>query len=871
MNAPAPRPPALGRLLLRLVRPRARRAEMASDLLELFEQRLETDGIRDARRRYTRDVLSVLVRRSARSAGRAARIFPDWAVSGMWQDIRFATRLFRRQAGVVTLAVLGLAVAMGVNTAAFTLANAVVFRGVGIPDPSSAVIILSADKSTRWPYAHYEELRQRSRLMKLEAEFLASVTLSNLDGSGSANAVTRFVSGTFLSTFGARPEAGRLLGPADDDFGVPPVAVLNHGYWTARFGADPSVVGRTVLVAGVPVRIVGVVDRHFTGPFPPGMAPALWLPLRPAHAIYYYFDMREPRGEVAITGRLTSPSARAAAEAEASAILASLLLPPNAPATVKPTVARVTFVEDGRTTQVVLSTIFLLSIVALVLLLACTNVANLLLASAGARQREIAARLALGAAPRRIVRQLLTESLLLSLMAAAVGLLFTLWVLPVALRLVPPAAVADISPDYRVFAFAVVTALAAGLLAGLSPARYGVSGDVVSLLKGLAPSGGSRKPARLRSTFIGLQAATSMVLVSLALLFGRVLIYTSTTDLGFDPARFVSVAPGLMRSDPKGVRAQQFTEHAVARAQSLPWVERAALTVHPPFSVGFAPQILTYEGRDLVVLEQRTSPEYFDTMGLPILRGRAYTTADEVRRGDIVVVSASLARKFWGARDPIGETLIRRLGNPAQVIGVAGDVIDQWKRPGLHTMYVPLQRGDSVARLLIRTRGDAASSLRPLQDAIGAIDPGLKLNWSLIVADRDEQLEFGRVMAAVTSVLGGLALLLAVVGIVGVTACVVHQRVVEIGIRVAIGATNADILGLLVRDAMRPVAIGLGVGLATAMLAGQFFASRLYGLSPRDPVALTAAIVVLAGAAMAAVLAPAHRAARVDPATVLRT
>jgi len=792
----------------------------------------------------------------------------------MWQDVRFAIRLFRHQAGVVTLAILGLAVAIGVNTAFFTFVNAFALRPIGVPDPASAVEVLRTGRGNipfSWSYQDFVEFRRHAKLVRVEAWVPEGATLTDLDGSSSERVQVRLVSGGFFEALGGRAAAGRILRPGDDDSGAPPVIVLNHAFWTTRFGGDPRVIGESVLMSGVAVVIVGVADLDFTGPWPVGQAPHVWTPIRSAHAIYSYLDLARATVPVRVVGRLQAGITPAEEEARA---IAQALSAPSQAAESRPTGVTLTPAQGPRSLETVLSITFLMALVALVLLLACTNVANLLLASATAREREIAARVALGASRRRIVRQLLTEGVLLSSISCVLGVLIAMWTLPVLIRVIRAPAVTDLTPDYRVIVFAGVMAVISGVAASLAPARHSARGDVVSMLKGTGGRGGAaRKPSRTRSLFIGLQAAASMVLVAMAMLFGRVVVHGASADLGLEPDRLLTARPGLLRTDPKGLVSEQFFEHAIERARALPWVEQAAITVYAPFDSSYDPELVTRDGRQVTAYQHRTSPEYFATIGVPVLRGRTFTSDEAARHDPVVVISAALARSLWNSADPVGDTLTRPGREPAQVIGVVADVIDHWRHPGAGSIYMPLADGDTrgVAKLLIRTKGDAASSLRPLQAAVGAAEPELKLNWALAVSQMDEQLQAGRIIAILMSVLGGLALGLAVIGIFGVTACAVHHRVPEIGIRMAIGATTPDILRLLVRDAMTPVAIGLAGGLAVALVDGQFFSAVLYGVSPRDPIALGAAVAVLMASAGVAVIMPARRAARVDPASVLRS
>jgi predicted permease len=891
MMAGDPRPPRLGRWILALFAERPARDEYEADLLELFKLRTGSHGLSYARRRYVSDAVSLLRSRRRRAGAAKRRRLFSFAGS-ILGDMRFALRLFRREAGVMTLATIGLALASGVTTTAFSIVNTIQLRPLGVPNAETIVHVHQnfgrQGVRYQWEFADYVAVAGQSRLLRAEPWLEVSVRVTD---TGSPADVERarpvqsaLVGATFFDTFNGRARIGRLLGPADDQPAAPPVAVVSHVYWRSRFGADPAVVGRTIFVSGAPVTIVGVSDAAFTGPFE--IPPVIWQPLGSAHAVHSWLDAFTPgnRQSINVIARLTSEGAAQAAEAEASGLLlaASSAGTTDVPATRRgPTGVRLLPAEKERNGDSVGVTALVLGIVGLVVLLACTNVANLLLAGATSRQQEIAARLALGASRRRIVRQLVTESVMVSLVAGALGLAVAMWLIPAVTDFVDAPPGFDFAPDIRVYAFVTVVSLVAGVGAGLAPARYGTGGDMLTPLKGGVRQNALR-PNRVRRVFVGVQAAASMVLLVLATLFGRAAWQSTFMDLGFDPSKLMTGQVRMRRGDAAGTRTAAFLREGLARAGTLPGIDAAAIALFQPLGGSHMPLLLPPGMGHLVIHENRTSPSYFHTVGLTMVRGRAYTDAETRDGAPVAVISARLARDLWGDADPIGRPLDRLQGRAQsgypdlsayRVVGVASDAVgSRLELPHARHVYLPLLEGDmsGAAHLIVRTHTPAATSGRPVQQALQAIDPELRVYWALTTDHLQRSLAPIRTISTLTGILGALALGLAVVGLFGVTALVVRQRLTEVSVRVAIGATARDIRRLLLVDSLRPVAIGLVFGLVIALAGGQFLASVLYGVSPRDPFAMLLATGALGSAAIVAVLIPARRALRVDPVRLLR-
>jgi predicted permease len=578
---------------------------------------------------------------------------------------------------------------------------------------------------------------------------------------------------------------------------------------------------------------------------------------------------------VAVVGRTHQRSARAAVEGSLSGIARGFAAADGREAHPGVRLESIgsgpTNSADRRVFALVLASVF--TVIGLVLIVGCINVANLLLASAVARRAEVGLRLALGASRARLARQLLTESLSLGLLSGAIALVLTMWLVPILARLAGAPSSIDTTPDLRVYAFLFVVSLAAGLGAGFAPARHAAGDALASPLKGSGASGREAQPSsRLRPALVGVQAATSLVLVVLAALLTRGMIRATQVDVGFDAARLLTVVPSFPRGAYDVAGAQAYWNIVLERVRALPGVQAAALTSHPPFGSGNRVTIFNRGGNRYTILHHDANAEYFTTLGLRTVRGRTFT-ADEVRaQAPVAVITESMAREFFPAADPIGQPL-DRIGveaDPAVVIvGVVSDAITARLRElGAASIYRPMT-DTRDARLMIRADSPAAL-VAPVRSALHAIDPRVRLDIAPISDSLRRQLDEPRTLASMAATLALLALLLAVVGIYGVTAFVVGQRTHELGVRVALGATTTDVRRLLVLDSLRPIGYGLAGGVVASLLAGRVLRGTLYGIGAADPIAFGAAIALLLIVALGAVLLPTRRAAAVDPSSLLR-
>jgi len=841
-----PTPPLLARWLLRLRPLGSRRAEVTADLAEAFAERADAEGLGRASRRYYRDVLSLW---TANLSGR--RLAAD-AV----QDLSHGMRVFRRNPGAVAITVGGLSLAIAVSTSVFSLLNATILRPTGVSDPSTTVRVMRAVKdgiATNWLYADYVTLRENAR-MPLEA--------SLADGA-------RFTTAPASASDG-RGEHGRMLQALDDATGAPPVVVASYGFWLRKLGADPTVVGRQIWLNGAAVTVIGVAERSFTGIT--DQPPAFWAPIVSYHALFSGTPLtRTSRVGVNVYGRIPPGASRAQAEAELGSVAAAVgtaRADSGVTTGVRLDPAGSRLQSEGPALLLVVTLV--LAVVGLLVLLACVNVANLQLASAISRSREIGVRLALGAPRARIIRQLVTESLALGLAAGAVALLMTIWLGPMLAAIVRLPVTVDMTPDVRVYLFLWMVSIAAGIGAGLAPARHGTRGDLLTPLKGDAPRAGSVRPNRMRARLIGVQAAASLVLLVMAALLTRATVNATRVDVGFDAQSLIAIAAPF-NQERNTPAMQAFLAVALERVRAVPGVRSASMTLYSPYSGLTASRQLTRNGTPYVTALHETLADYFSTIGLRIVRGRGYSAEEVATRARVAVVSETLARDFWPDQDPVGQSLASIDGSSDVVIGVVSDAVTaRLHSRSAAAVYRPMQGGAEPGEIIIRAAGAPEALVPALRDTLQRLGPATRLDITLIGASLQKEVEEPRILAGLSAALAAFALGLAIVGIYGVTAFVTGQRTREIGLRVAIGASRGDVMRLLLWDNLRPVAIGLAAGACIALLGSQVLAGILYGVGTRDPLAFGSAIGILLISAAAAVFVPARRASRVDPALVLR-
>jgi predicted permease len=827
------------------------------------------------------------------------------------QDTRYGVRTLRRAPGYTVAAVVTLALGVGVNAAIFSLVSATVLQRLPARDPDRLAFVRSENAGVSFSYPEYADLRDHQT--PFEGLTAWGGIAASLSRDGRADLVEgAIVTGNYFQVLGVVPSLGRLLTPADDMVpGAHPVAVISHGLWRRRFGARPDIAGQDVLLNGHRFTVVGVTPATFTG-LQLGVRNDVIVPMmmqpvmRPPRA--GYSGEQDPDLLRRRTGRWLFLMGRlkpGVGVDQAQAALAPLGVP-LAQAARRTDGAPIRFLvmpaaggDPGQRAQLVSVATLLLSVVGAVLLLACANVANLSLSRGAARGREIAVRLALGASRGRLVRQLLTESVLVALAGGGLGLVLAYGAVA-ALRATPPPGVTppEFGIDARVLLFTLAVSIVAGVLFGLAPALGAARAALVPALKdGKAAADPRWRRLDLRSALVIGQVGLSLMLLVAAGLLVRSLRRAQAIDPGFDAERLVAarLQINLLRyTRDQGV---QFYRRVIEDVGALPGVEKAALARVPVLGGGARVTSLhvegrtggegaergeglgaTARGRDSVNVNV-VDAGYFQTLGIRLRSGRLFGPEDGATAPAVAIVNEAFERLHFPEGGGRG-ALHRRIsldgpqGPWAEVVGIVGDskyrTLTETSAP---IAYVPLaQNHESGVVLYARTSGDPAALVPAVRRAVHALDPNLPLPDVLPLMDTvGLSLYAARMGAVLLSAFGGLALALSAVGVYGVMAFSVSRRTREIGVRIALGARRADVLRLVLGDGMRLVLVGTALGMAGALGGARGLESFLYGVSSRDAPTLAAVAAVLALVALAACLVPARRAARVDPLVALRS
>jgi putative ABC transport system permease protein len=816
------------------------------------------------------------------------------------QDVRHALRGMGRNVGFTAAVVLTLALGIGVNAAMFGITDRLLLRPpahVVDPDrvvrgftqyasPSTGELVVSAGVS----FADYLDLREVGAFAQLAAY---SAPRAMVVGSADDATEVQLIetTATYFPLLGVRPALGRFFAPAED--ALPRgerVLVLSHGFWQSRFGGDPDVIGRIVEIDHAAFTVIGVAPRGFHGIDP---APAQgWILSSAFRAESWPFEEWYTTRNMIwlrLVARLAPGVTEEAARAEASAVFAAtdserygedsgVLLGSIIAARAPVAGGQAAVQRSGRIA------LWLLGVSGIVLVIACLNVANLLLARSLRRRREIGVRMAMGVGRFRLGAQVLTETLVIALFGAALGLLVAHWGGQAARSLLLPGMEWVGSPvDRRVLIFAAAAAFASALLAGLLPALHAARSDVLTLLS-LGGRGSSMRRSKLRSGLVVLQAALSILLLVGAGLFVRSLQAAHDVPLGFDPDDVVVLNWHDAGLGWTNERKRELSEQALGRVQALPAVERAALSQSVPF---WSMISTTFRLPDRDSLPRPAgggpffnivTPDYFAMMRSRVLRGRAFSDADVEGAPRVAMVTVSLAQLLWPGEDALGKCIIYAAGDDSpcrEIVGVVEDVrINQVESEHPTAMvYLPRAQagGSGGANLMVRTRGDAQRALGTIVPAMRSLEPGLPYVRTFFLRDRiDPQLQPWRLGASLFTAFGVLALLLAAVGLYGVVSYDVTQRTREIGVRVALGARNRSVMANVVGGAVRLASAGVIGGLVIAYLTVQRLEPLLFRVSPRDPAVLLTAALLVVVVALAAALVPGGRAARVQPIEALR-
>jgi predicted permease len=817
----------------------------------------------------------------------------------LWRDVLFALRTFRRSPAFTAAAVLSLALGIGVNTAIFTLINTLFLNPLPVDRASELVAVYTVDAKNSSPFGNlnqvsfpnYKDFRDTNTVFTGLAAYSFPNPVSASIGSAPEQLFCEMVTGNYFQVLGVRPARGRFFGPDDDRVpGGSPVLVLSNSLWQRRFGGSPDVIGRTIALNGTPFTVVGVGPDGFHG-VNSLFGPDGWVPMTmygqilPANLQDWIKERRALLFNLA--GRLkpgvTIDQARANLVGIAKALEQAYPEPNEGRSTALRPLTEAT-IFPGLREGLVAGTAVLMTIVSLVLLIACSNVANLLLARATGRRQEIAVRLALGASRRRLVRQLMTESVILGLMGGALGLVVAFWTRNLIWSTRPPFfALNFVDPqlDARVLVFALAVSMATGLVFGLVPALASSRADVVTAIKDQSRAAGRRRRRfGLGNLLIIAQVAFSLVALITAALFLRSSRAAAQIDPGFDTdhVALMLVSPGQGGYDAD--HSQQFFQAVSARVGALPGVRSLSWSSNLPLFGGLSRSVFI-EGHEqdkqmagILTLVNAVDAGYFETTGIRLLEGRDFTAADRMGSVPVAIINDTMARKFWPTQTAMGRRFRFYTDRDyREVVGVVKTVkyVTLGEAPQTAAYYPMRQSPNDAMVLYVRAAGgDAASLLGPVQREIRQFDSNVPIQSPQRVRDViDQSLWAVNLGAELLAVFGVLALALACVGLYGVMAYSVGQRTQEIGLRMALGAGPRAVLRLVLQQGLTLVGAGVALGVAGALGVSQLIQSLLFG-SARDPLSFIAASAALVAVAAIASFLPALRASRVDPLVALR-
>jgi predicted permease len=814
----------------------------------------------------------------------------------LWQDVRYGIRMLAKSPGFTAIAVLTLAVGIGANTAVFSVVNSFLFRPLPVRDASHLVVIAQHDADdtdpTQISHLDFKDFQAQNNVLSDMTAYLIHFAGLSADHR-SERVLVAYVEGNYFTSLGVQPALGRVFLPSEGVTpGKDPFLILGYSYWQRRFNGDPSVVGKTVDLNGQPVTIVGVGPKNFHGTFYI-VESDVYAPLASIVAQLDSSKTLINRADRQVRALAHLKPGVSIAQAQTSLQVIADRLEKQYPETNKGLRMDV-FPEklarpeaNSASMWPLIATVFL-GLVGLVLIVTCVNVTNLLLARASTRAKEMAIRAALGAGRIRMFRQLLTESLLLSVLGGAGGAALGVWIMKwiEAIRLPGDFPLrTDLPFDWRMFAYVASIAIAAGLLAGLTPAWRASRMDLnVTLHESGRSSTSGAGQNRLRSILVVAQAAGSLVVLIMAGLFLRSLERAHKMDLGFKPEHVFNFTMDVSELGYDEQRGANFYREARERVRNLPGVESASFAYSIPlgyYSHGAPTWKSGQEGLPESEVPRigynEVSADYFRTMGIDLVEGRAIEERDQDNSHRIVVINEAMAKNFWPNQDAIGQRI--RFGKDgateSEVIGVVRNSKYNFiAEDPLRHFYVPLTQSYSTVRSLqVRSGVPPGILIRAVEDQIHAIDPNLPV---FDVMSMNEALQGGngffllRIAAIFAGGLGALGLLLAVVGVYGVISYAVNQRIHEIGIRMALGAQRENILSLVLSQGLKLVLIGLAVGLAISLAVSRVVANLLVNTGGVDALAYSVAISLLVAVAALACYIPARRAMRVDPLVALR-
>ena len=841
------------------------------------------------------------------------------------QDISYALRQMRLSPVFSLTAMLTLALGIGATTAIFSLIDSVMLKSLPVVDPSSLYRIGAGNDCCgeggpqgNWgmfSYPLYLRLKAAAPEFEEMAAFQSSgAQFSVRRGQGDPNAKPlrgEFVTGNYFSTFGIRAYAGRTITPSDDQASAPSVAMLSYRAWQQQYGSDPSVVGSTFIVEGHPFTITGIAPPGFFGETLRSNPPELWLPLQQEPLVNAQNSLlrQSISAWLRVIGRLKPGATTAGVAPRLTGLLHQWMVHESGyPAEFMPLIQKslprqiIQIVPGGAGVGAMKAAYgdslrILLTVCCLVLLIACANIANLLLARGAARRSQTSVRLALGASRRRLIRQSLTESIVLSVLGGIAGVAVAYLGVKIIVALAFHSAhyvPIDASPSLPVLAFAFALSLFTGVLFGTAPAWFTSHGNPSEALRGVNRS--TRDSATLpQKILVIVQAALSIVLLAGAGLLARSLRNLEHQSFGFDTDHRLSI---VMNSPPASYTDPQLDalyRELQTRLAQIPGVERAALALYTPFIDNWG-ELIVPQGHGAPQMDDnaswdRVSPGYLEAMGQPILRGRSITEEDTGTTRNIAVVNETFAKRFFHGEDPLGKHFgldMTEYNTTFEIVGVVRDAkyIDA-SRPARPMFFAPLaqyarydqpimalmdHRTHYIGGAVLQLRGSPMGMESLIRKAFSEVDPNLTIiNIQTMQAQVDTDFDQQRAVAQMTGLFGVLALVLAAVGLYGVTAYTVERRTSEIGVRMALGANRINVVRLVLRGAFTQILIGLLIGIPVSIACGRLIAAQLYQVKSWDPLVLGISVVALAICALVASIIPAQRAASINPVEALRT
>ncbi len=838
------------------------------------------------------------------------------------QDLRFTLRQLAKSKGFTVTAVLTVALAIGANTAIFTLVNAVMLKSLPVVDPARLYRLGDGDnccvigglqgRFSIYSYPLYVYLRDHMPEFEQMAAFQGGPGQVGVHRAGPAPVnepfVDQFVSGNYFSMFGLRAFAGRLIEPADDTRGAPPVAVMSYRAWRQQYGADPSVVGATFVIDGYPFTIAGIAPPGFFGDTMRPDPPDFWLPLAAETTVHQKNALLDRKNDywVYAFGRLRAGASIPAVEARLNVEMKQWMLandpPVNLPQRQSFDRQHIYIVPGGAGIQRMQDSYgrdlkLLMAVTGLVLLIACANLANLLLARGAANRGQASLRIALGAPRTRLIRQTLTESLSIAVLGGLLGIFFAVAGTDALLRLTFHSArfvPIDSTPSLAVLGFSLLLSLATGVIFGVAPAWSASRADPAAALRGVGRS--TRNPAtRTQRLLVSAQVALSLVLLAGAGLMLRTLGNLENQNFGFRPEGRVVINVHASLSGYAPEKLSALYREVERRMGTVAGVRSAALSLYAPMEGNNWNRYISFEDQPTDPAHpfqsswDRVSAHFFETIGARVLRGRMFDERDTPDSTHVVVVNQAFADTFFANRDALGRRF--GFGGPAhradmQIVGIVENVI--FRNPRNTTpppmFFVPLlqmwksewadttlARSNLIGNIELRVDGRAPGLAGEARAALAGLDPNLTIvNVTTIQDQLANLLGHERLVAQLTALFGALALVLAAIGLYGVTSHTVAGRTSEIGVRMALGATRPSVVGMILRGVFTQVAWGVAIGVPAALAGGRIVADQLFGVKSSDPVTLVAVTFALSMAALLAGLLPALRASSIDPTQALR-